>query len=198
MDSRWLAVALALVALATAAAAQALALGPEAVCGPDDFECWDPYETTARLAKWALGFATAGALLAALARHRIADLAGFTVALVGGFWTLMAIVFSSPGSESPCGFAWCPDPAAVAALFSLVWGFVVASLMLRLLRAPPRRGATVAAGVALGLLPPGAGLLLTNHGGLVDVAAYAMLALAAAGGLVAWGLLRRPSGRESA
>lgn len=197
MDSRWPAVGVALAALAAAATVRALAPGAAAVCGPDDFECWDPYETTARLATWSLGLAAAGALAPALVRHRLADLVGAPLALGGGFWLLVATVFSSPGSRWPCGLAACPDPAALATLFSLAWGLAAASVLLHALRAPPRRGATLAAGASLGLLPPGVGLLLSNHGGAVDAAGYGMLAVATGAALAAWALLRRP-GRGSA
>lgn len=197
MDSRWRVIGLALAAFLVAIVAEALALGPEALCGPDDIECWDPYETTARMATWALGLATAGALLPALVRHRMAGIAAVPVALAGGFWLLVATMFSSPGSRFPCRFAWCPDAALVATAFSLMWGLVVASLLLHALRARPRRGATLAAGVALGLLLPAAGLVLSNHGGTVAAAAYGMLGLAFATAVASWALLRRPSGRQS-
>lgn len=198
MDSRWLAVAVALVALAASTVAGALAPGTEAVCPPEAFECWDPYELTARMATWSLGLAAAAALVPAFVRHRAADLLAVPASLAGGLWIFLGTVFSSPGTPSPCRFAACPEPAAEGALFSLAWGVASASLLLHALRAPPRRGATVAAGVAIGLLPPGVGLLLSGHGGPVDAAAYALLAAALAGTLASWALLRPRPGRASA
>src|SRR5688500_15085875 len=80
-----------------------VAPGAEALCGPDDFECWDPLETVARVCLWCAGVAVGALALSWPARGRWWRAAVATLGACAAPVIFLLALFTSPTTACEVG-----------------------------------------------------------------------------------------------
>lgn len=105
-----------------------VAPGAEALCGPDDFECWDPLETVARVYFWCAGAALAALALSWLARGRWWRVAVATLGAGAAPMIFILAAFTSP--TTGCTVDPCVPRVPVVLSAGAAWGWAIGSIPL--------------------------------------------------------------------